>query len=84
MKNRHGKTRTQEHPYEIWQNKTDPRWTWRVLKKYQTQPAEEQNRFARWFCFVTSPYVPDGELGDVYVLDITMDAVQVFSDDSPR
>ena len=67
MKNECGKTRPKENPYEVWRANG---WTWYVLKKYQTPEKEALNPFARWFCFVTSPFCPDGEYGDTYVKDI--------------
>ena len=27
--------------------------------------------YARWFCWVSSPFCPDGEYGDTYISDIT-------------
>jgi hypothetical protein len=62
-KNLCGKTRKKEDPYEIWAANG---WEWRVLKKYQ---ADDNKPFARSFCFVTSPYCPEGEYGDTYVKD---------------
>jgi hypothetical protein len=64
MKNLCAKTRKTDNPYEIWSNGS---WTWYVLKKWQ---ADDNKLFARWYCLVKSPYVPDGEYGDVYVKDI--------------
>lgn len=64
-KNPWAKVRPKENPYETWI--TPSGWTWKVLKKWQ---ADDNKPFARWFCFVTSPYCPDGEYGDVYVSDI--------------
>lgn len=61
------KTVTKENAYEVWSNDTG--WTWYVLKKWQG-PAKEDGEFARWFCLVTSPMVPEGEMGDVYVREI--------------
>jgi len=76
MKNECGKTRKKEDPYEIWQS-TEPvfdcpagSWEWRVLKKWQTPDKEQNNPYARWFCFVTSPMCPGGEYGDGYVRDV--------------
>jgi hypothetical protein len=66
-KNLCGKTRTKDTPYEVWQAGD---WTWKVLKKYQSSAKEKANPLARWFCFVTSPYCPNGEMGDVYVHEI--------------
>lgn len=73
-KNVCGKTRDVKNPYEVWQHGG---WTWKVLKKYQTPENEKGNTFARWFCFVTSPYCPDGEYGDTYVKDIVSRAQKV-------
>lgn len=68
-KNKCAKTRPRTNPYEIWVYLAGP-WRWYVLKKYQTPEKERQNPYARWFCLVKSPIVPDGELGDVYVSEI--------------
>jgi hypothetical protein len=51
---------------EIWKT-PDGSWTWEVLRKYQK---DDDKMYARWFCRVKSPFVPNGELGDVYVSDI--------------
>jgi hypothetical protein len=67
------KTRKREDPYEVWKSR-DASWTWNVLKKWQ---ANDEKPFARWFCFVTSPYCPEGEYGDVYVKDIKEQATKV-------
>ena len=70
-------------PIEVWEM-LDRSWKWEVYKKYQSEKNEAKNPFARWFCKVFSPIVPDGELGDVYVKDIkasaikTIDAVKVI------
>lgn len=64
MKNLCGKMREKDNPYETW---TNGEWTWKVLKKWQ---ADDNKPFARWFCFVTSPFCPDGEMGDTYVSEI--------------
>lgn len=74
MKNLCGKTRKADKPYEIWSNGT---WTWYVLKKWQ---ADDSKPFARYFCLVKSPFVPDGEYGDVYVSEIKANAVRTFVD----
>ena len=66
MKNEFGKTVGINDAYEIWQNNTG--WTWYVLKKYQ---ANDDKAFARWYCWVTSPIMPNGEFGDEYVENIT-------------
>ena len=65
MKNICLKTRNKDHPYEVW--KADGGWTWKILKKYQIN---DDVPFARWLCYVESPYCPNGEMGDVYVTAI--------------
>lgn len=75
MKNTCGKTRKVNEPYEVWRN--DSGWEWRVLKKYQNSEQEVKNEYARWFCFVISPFCPQGELGDVYVREIQSQARKV-------
>jgi hypothetical protein len=67
VKNECAKIRDKSNPYEVWSNGS---WTWSVLKKYQTPEKEAGNQYARWFCFVTSPFCPEGEYGDVYVREI--------------
>jgi hypothetical protein len=67
-KNLCAKTVTRENAYEVWQS-PDEKWTWYVLKKWQTDDAKPG---ARWFCLVTSPHVgDDGEYGDCWVTDVT-------------
>ncbi len=61
MKNNCNKTRSLGNPYEVWEAKG---WCWKVLKKYQ---ADDNKAFARAFCFVTSPFCPEGEYGDTYI-----------------
>ena len=68
MKNLCGKMRKQNQPYEVWKNNYG--WEWRVLKKYQSPEKEALNPFARWMCYVTSPFCPQGEMGDTYLSDI--------------
>ena len=63
----------EENAYEIWQN--DFGWTWYVLKKYQSPEAEGKNPYARWFCLVKSPFVPNGEMGDTYMKDIIVEGL---------
>jgi hypothetical protein len=92
-KNLCAKTVTRENAYEVWQNDKpfmlggDERylvdvqevgtWTWYVLKKYQSPENEVKNPYARWFCDVVTPIVPEGEMGDVYVTDITKYAKRI-------
>ena len=68
MKNLCGKTRKKDQPYEVWESVDG--WQWRVLKKWQTPEQEAKNPYARWFCWVSSPFCPNGEMGDVYLSDI--------------
>lgn len=73
MKNPYGKTVKLDKAYEIWSNSPIlPGWTWYVLKKWQI---DDNKPFARWFCCVKTPIVPEGEYGDVYVKDIKIDAM---------
>jgi len=74
MKNLCGKMRKPHEPYEVW---TNGDWTWKVLKKYKSDEAEAKDPYARWFCFVTSPFCPEGEMGDVYVSEIKSSAHKV-------
>jgi len=75
-KNECAKTRTKDNPYEIWRSTN--RWEWRVLKKWKSPEAEAKDPYARWFCFVTSPMCPEGEMGDVYVKDVKQYANMVY------
>ena len=70
-KNTCAKTRPANNPYEVWTNGS---WSWSVLKKYQI---DDNKPYARWFCLVRSPYVPEGELGDVYVSEIKRNALKL-------
>jgi hypothetical protein len=67
MKNECAKTRPVSNPYSVWSNGS---WVWKILKHYQSPDKEAANPFARVFCHVTSPYCPDGEMGDTYLKDI--------------
>jgi len=72
-KNQCLKTRKADNPYEVWKS-YDGSWTWLVLKKYQL---DDEKPYARWFCLVKTPFVPSGELGDVYVSEIKENATKV-------
>lgn len=76
MKNTQGKLVKRKDAYEVWQS-LDGSWTWYVLKKYQNPEAEAKNPFARWFCDVVTPIVPNGEMGDVYVSEIKSMATRI-------
>lgn len=65
-KNLCAKTVKPGNAYEVWQT-PDRSWKWFVLKKWQR---DDGKPFARWFCLVKSPIVPEGEYGDVYVKEI--------------
>jgi hypothetical protein len=58
--------------YQVWRT-PDYSWNWYVLKMYQ---ADDDKPYARWFCYVFSPFCADGEMGDVYVSDIKAQAVK--------
>jgi hypothetical protein len=73
LKNLCAKTRPKDNPYEVWKDKSGT-WEWKVLKKWQI---DDDKEFARWFCFVTSPFCPEGEYGDTYVSDIKSVAKKV-------
>jgi len=72
MKNLCGKMRSKDNPYEVW---VAGDWEWHVLKKWQV---DDDKPYARWFCLVKSPFVPYGEMGDVYVSEIKSNAVMLF------
>jgi len=74
MPNLQGKTVSRENAYEVW---SDGSWTWYVRKKYQSPEKEAQNQYARWFCDVVTPHVPEGETGDVYIKDIKENATRI-------
>ena len=75
-KNPCSKRVTPVQAYEVWQS-ADGSWTWYVLKKYQSPEKEAKNPFARWYCKVVTPIVPNGECGDVYVSTIKDHAHQI-------
>ncbi len=75
-KNLCSKTVKRENAYEIWRS-ADGQWTWYVLKKYQNPETEAKNEYARWFCEVVTPFVPEGEKGDVYVKEIKDNAQRI-------
>ena len=74
-KNLMGKTRPVDKPYEIWKSH-DGSWEWRVLKKWQ---ADDSKPYARWFCWVKSPFTPMGEMGDVYAAEVMKQARKIFT-----
>jgi hypothetical protein len=67
MANQYGKTRKADNPYFTVERDG---WTWRILKLYKAPAASLHDQYARAFCHVSSPYLPAGELGDVYVREI--------------
>lgn len=63
-------------PLEVWTS-SDGTWRWEVYKlntKFTDKP------YASAFCKVFSPFVPQGELGDVYWADIRQNAHQIFKE----
>jgi len=70
-KNPYAKTRKVNDPYEIW---TNGGWEWHVLKKWQI---DDEKPYARWYCLVKSPFLPHGEVGDVYVSEVKRFATKV-------
>lgn len=45
-------------------------WSWHILKLYKSVESSRKDPYARAFCLVKSPIVPDGEYGDVYLKEI--------------
>jgi hypothetical protein len=76
IKNPMGKMRPRNNPYEVWTS-FDGTWVWKVLKKWQV---DDDKPYARWFCDVVSPIVPEGEMGDVYVSEIKQHATRTYID----
>jgi len=66
--------RNKGHAYEVYTSPIIPDWRWEILKKWQAPENEAKNPYARWFCDVYTPIVPDGEIGDTYVNEILQDA----------
>ena len=76
-KNLCGKRRDVDNPYEVWII-PGTEWEFRVLKKYQNEENEAQNRWARWYLATKSPYTYGSfELGDGYAADVKGSAVKV-------
>jgi hypothetical protein len=69
----------QHTPIEVWES-FDGSWTWEIYRKYQKPENEAKNPYARWFCKVLTPIVPEGEFGDVYVRDIQKYASKISKD----
>ncbi len=72
-KNLCAKTVDRDHAYEVWRS-FDGSWTWYVLKKWQ---ADDDKPYARWYCTVVTPIMPEGETGDVYVSEIKANARRI-------
>ena len=71
-KNLWAKTRPISNPYATVSYNG---WTWRILKAYQSRSRERTNRFARYYCAVSSPFTYEGyDIGDVYISGIPMTA----------
>ena len=72
-KNLWAKTRPVTNPYMV---VTDGDWTWAILKAYKSRKAELQDRYARWFCAVSSPFTyGEWEFGDVYCMEVPLNLV---------
>lgn len=67
LSNPYNKERKPGNPYAIFEQGG---WKWKLLKLWQRPDLALANPYARAFCMVESPIVPDGEMGDVYVVDI--------------
>jgi hypothetical protein len=78
-RNPYGRMRPVSDPYEVWST-PDGSWTWKILKYWKSPELSDLDPYARVFCHVTSPYVPDGELGDVYLRAIKGCAVRVHKE----
>lgn len=62
------KMRDRDEPYLVYR---DNGWTWKVLKIWSSPEKQmEDPTIERWFCDVSSPYLPGGEMGDTYIADI--------------
>jgi hypothetical protein len=59
-------------PLEIWES-FDGRLRWEVYRK----AGNEQSSDATWLCKVFSPFVPEGELGEVYVQELKQNGRRV-------
>ena len=66
-KNPFGKTADKNKPYAVYSTGD---FLWKVLKTYKVADNEQNDPYARWFCFVTSSLCPEGEYGDTYALDV--------------
>lgn len=66
MKNLFAKRRDASNPYKVYANALTG-WSYSILKLNTSNTRKE---YASAFCFVKSPYCPDGELGDTYIADI--------------
>ena len=62
------KSRDKAQPYATFENAQG--WKWNVLKTYKQPKSEAKDQYALWFCFVTSPLCPEGELGDTYKREV--------------
>lgn len=67
MSNPYGKRRDVSNPYFTL---TQAGWEWKVLKIYSKPAKSLSDPYSRAHCFVTSPFCPSGEYGDVYVRDV--------------
>lgn len=68
MKNPFAKSRKPGNGYFVCSNNSG--WNWEVLKVWKGPSKCKGDPYARAFCNVKSPFVPYGEMGDVYCNEI--------------
>ena len=68
-------------PMEVYST-PNKKWVWLVVKHYQKPKGEAKNPYARVMCRVLSPIVgyTRGEIGDVYIRDITSNTLKVYDE----
>jgi len=71
----------QGRPQEVYAT-PDKGWIWLVVKHYQKPKGEAKIPYARVMCRVLSPIVgyTSGEIGDVYISEITGAALKVYDE----
>src|ERR1051326_5885721 len=78
VKNVMGKSRKPDNPYLVLESADG--WRWKVLKPGQ---ADNRKPYARWFCYVTSPFTfGSGDMGDTYVSDVVEYGSLTYADPS--
>jgi hypothetical protein len=69
VKNMFAKSRKPGNGYVVINNAASG-WSWEILKLYKSVASSLNDPYARAFCLVKSPIVPEGEFGDVYISEI--------------